>query len=56
MGDLLVEAARDRKPMRIHLERRNWAMRLCERIVLVHIGDNDVYYLLELSAGTFPTR
>ena len=59
MGDLLVEAARDRKPVRIHVERHNPALRLYERLGFVRLGDNGVYYLMEwspdVSSKTSPT-
>jgi ribosomal protein S18 acetylase RimI-like enzyme len=54
MGDLLAEAARDRKPVRIHVERHNRALRLYERLGFVRIGDNGVYYLMEWSADGSP--
>ena len=54
MGDLLAEAARDRKPVRIHVERHNPALRLYERLGFVRIGDNGVYFLMEWSADGSP--
>ena len=51
MRDLLLEAARDRKPVRIHVEQHNPALRLYERQGFARIGDNGVYYLMEWSVG-----
>ena len=47
LGDLLTEAAEDGKPVRIHVERFNPALRLYERLGFTQKGDNGVYYLME---------
>ena len=48
LNDLLGEAAEAGKPVRIHVERFNPALRLYERLGFTHIGDTGVYYLMEL--------
>jgi len=45
--DLLTEAAAARKPVRIHVERFNPALRLYERLGFIQVGDNGVHYLME---------
>ena len=47
LGDLLAEAARVGKPVRIHVERFNPALRLYERLGFTRSGDNGVYFLME---------
>lgn len=49
LNDLLDEAARQRKPVRIHVERFNPALHLYERLGFTRIGDNGVYCLMERS-------
>jgi ribosomal protein S18 acetylase RimI-like enzyme len=46
---LLTEAAAASKPVRIHVERFNPALRLYERLGFIQVGDNGVYYLMEWS-------
>ncbi|MAE65353.1 MAG: GNAT family N-acetyltransferase [Phycisphaeraceae bacterium] len=47
MSDLLAEAGAAGKPVRIHVERHNPAMRLYERLGFRPIGDTGVYLLME---------
>lgn len=47
LNDLLGEAAEAGKPVRIHVERFNPALRWYERLGFTHIGDTGVYYLME---------
>jgi len=47
MGDVLAEARRLRKPVRIHVERNNVARRLYQRMGFVRVGENGVYDLME---------
>lgn len=49
MRDLLAEAAEVGKPVRIHVERFNPALRLYERLRFRHTEDQGVYYLMEWS-------
>ena len=51
LRDLLAEADRAGKPVRIHVERNNPALRLYERLGFVRIGDTGVYYLMERMPG-----
>ena len=46
---MLEEAVEAGKPVRIHVERFNRALRLYERLGFSRIGDNGVYYLMEWS-------
>lgn len=48
---LLEEAERSQKPVRIHVERFNRALRLYDRLGFTRIGDNGVYYLMEWRSG-----
>jgi GNAT superfamily N-acetyltransferase len=47
LGDLLAEADRAGKPVRIHVEHANPALRLYQRLGFVRVGDTGVYHLLE---------
>jgi ribosomal protein S18 acetylase RimI-like enzyme len=47
IGSLQTEAALARKPLRIHVERFNPALRLYERLGFVPIADRGVYLFLE---------
>jgi ribosomal protein S18 acetylase RimI-like enzyme len=47
LGEILAEADRAGKPVSIHVERFNPALRLYERLGFTRAGDNGVYYLLE---------
>jgi GNAT superfamily N-acetyltransferase len=47
MQDLLDEAAAASKPVRIHVERFNPALRLYQRLGFEQIADTGVYYLME---------
>lgn len=61
LRDLLAEGTRVRKPIRIHVEQFNPALRLYERLGFRRIEDKGVYYLMEWSpkspaADEFPQR
>jgi len=47
LDNLLTEAAAASKPVRIHVERFNPALRLYDRLGFIQVGDNGVYYLME---------
>ena len=47
MRELLAEAADAGKPVRIHVERNNPAMRLYHRLGFTECGETGVYYLME---------
>ncbi len=47
LNDLLSQAAAERKPVRIHVERENPAMRLYTRLGFRKIEDQGVYYFME---------
>ncbi len=49
LKELLVEAAEVEKPVRIHVERCNPALRLYERLGFSRIDDQGVYHLMEWS-------
>jgi len=51
---LLAEAAAAGKPLRIHVEQMNPALRLYERLGFKRIGDTGVYYLMECKAAAPP--
>ena len=51
LRDLLAEAAAAGKPVRIHVERFNPALRLYERLGFRRTADLGVYYLMEWEAG-----
>ena len=51
LQDLMDEAKKVGKPIRIHVERFNPALRLYERLGFTHIADQGVYYLMEWSAN-----
>lgn len=51
LRDLLAEAAAAGKPLRIHVEQVNPALRLYERLGFKRIGDTGVYYLMEWKAA-----
>ena len=52
MQNLLEEAAAAEKPVRIHVERNNPAMRLYQRLGFHKTGDTGVYFLMEWQPGT----
>jgi ribosomal protein S18 acetylase RimI-like enzyme len=52
LRDLLAEAAAAGKPVRIHVEHMNPALRLYERLGFRRIGDRGIYLLMEWTAGT----
>jgi ribosomal protein S18 acetylase RimI-like enzyme len=47
LGDLLDEAAQAGKPVRIHVEKFNPALRLYQRLGFSIIGDRGVYWFME---------
>ncbi len=47
MADILAEAQKVGKPVRIHVERNNPAMHLYHRLGFENIEDQGVYYLME---------
>ena len=47
MRALQAEAAASRKPLRIHVERFNPALRLYERLGFKQIADRGVYWFME---------
>ena len=47
LRELLAEAAAAGRPLRIHVERYNPALRLYRRLGFRSVGDNGVYYLME---------
>jgi ribosomal protein S18 acetylase RimI-like enzyme len=47
LKELLAEAAAAGKPVRIHVERNNPALKLYERLGFYRIGDTGIYYLME---------
>lgn len=51
LKDLLAEAEKADKPVRIHVERFNPAMHLYERLGFKKIGDTGVYFLMEWNTG-----
>ncbi|HVS40440.1 MAG TPA: GNAT family N-acetyltransferase [Gemmataceae bacterium] len=51
LRDLLAEADRAAKPVRIHVERFNPALRLYQRLGFVQIGETDFYYLMKRTPG-----
>jgi ribosomal protein S18 acetylase RimI-like enzyme len=48
---LLAEAAAAGKPVRIHVERMNPALRLYDRLGFRRTGDDGIYFLMEWTAG-----
>jgi ribosomal protein S18 acetylase RimI-like enzyme len=52
MRDLLAEAEGAGKPVRIHVERENPAMRLYVRLGFRRVEDQGVYHLMEWSPGS----
>ena len=55
LKELIVEGATSRKPVTIHVEQYNSALRLYERLGFTRIGERGVYYLMECrptAAGT----
>lgn len=54
LNDLLSRAAAERKPVRIHVERENPAMRLYTRLGFRKIEDQGVYYLMEWTPDREP--
>ena len=51
MRDVLDEAALTGKPVRIHVERNNPAMKLYDRLGFRKVEDQGVYWLMEWSPG-----
>ncbi len=51
---LMAEAAQVGKPLRIHVEKHNPALRLYERLGFRSIADRDVYWFLEWSPAAQP--
>ena len=51
MRELLDEAARTGKAVRIHVEHNNPALRLYHRLGFTRVGDTGVYYLMEWVPG-----
>lgn len=51
---LIAEAGDQRKPVRIHVERFNPAIKLYQRLGFVPIGENGVYYFMERPANPEP--
>ncbi len=47
LSDILAEATRAGKPVRIHVEKLNPALRLYERLGFTRIADKGVYWFLE---------
>ena len=47
LSEIITDAAKVKKPVRIHVEKYNPAIRLYERLGFVRIGDTGVYYLME---------
>jgi len=56
LGELLAEGDRERKPVSLHVEHFNPAMRLYERLGFRRIEDTGVYYLLERPPGVAGPR
>ncbi len=54
LKELLAEAAEARKPVRIHVERFNPALRLYTRLGFRPIADRGAYWFLEWAAGAQP--
>ncbi|MGH6635060.1 MAG: GNAT family N-acetyltransferase [Gammaproteobacteria bacterium] len=50
LRDMLAEATLAGKPVRIHVEKLNLALRLYERLGFTRIADKGVYWLLEWNA------
>ena len=51
LTELLSEAAHDRKPVRIHVEKFNPALRLYERLGFSIVDDRGVYWFMERAPG-----
>ncbi len=49
LEELIAEASKAGKPLRIHVEKFNPALRLYERLGFRHIADSGVYFLMEWS-------
>ncbi len=47
LSDIITRAANDKKPLRIHVEKYNPALRLYQRLGFTQIGDTGVYFLME---------
>lgn len=52
LADILAEGERSGKPVRIHVERFNPALKLYLRLGFRSTGDNGVYYLMEWKPAT----
>ncbi len=51
LKELLAEARDAGKPVRIHVEHNNPALRLYERLGFLRIGDTGIYFLMEWPSG-----
>jgi len=51
LRELITESTAAGKPLRIHVEKNNPALRLYERLVFVPIVDKGVYHLMERAPG-----
>ncbi len=47
LGEVLSDASSAGKPVTIHVEKMNPALRLYQRLGFVEVGDNDIYLLME---------
>ncbi len=56
LSDVLAEAGRAGKPVRIHVEKLNPALHLYERLGFTRIADKEVYWFLEWNAPSQPLR
>ncbi len=54
LNDLLSRARAEGKPVRIHVERENPAMRLYSRLGFRTVEDQGIYYLMEWAPDTKP--
>ncbi len=53
---LLTEASTVGKPVNIHVERFNRALRFYERLGFVRVGESGAHYLMQWSTGPAPAR
>jgi GNAT superfamily N-acetyltransferase len=54
LKEILEEGAATSRPVTIHVERYNPALRLYERLGFRHVDDNGIYYLMRWEAGGAP--
>jgi ribosomal protein S18 acetylase RimI-like enzyme len=54
LEDIQARAAREGKPLRIHVEHFNPALRLYERLGFRHTADSGIYFLMEWRAPETP--